>query len=599
MRSRRAVILVISFLLLLVVGAGYFAYTNNLIPFLRTASGTIASSDGSIELRIPDGAQSPGARITFTPDPSAAQALNLTARGFSALGTPVDISVTNGTLAAKRVLVTMKYNPPSLPKGVTPTNLGMAVFDPNFDAWMPIGSAVNPQTHTVSAIAPHFSVFSVIFLDPAKRLAHVGNIAISTVINGTTTISQWFTDLLNQLLVATFKDLFGIAPTLTCSPSSPNLIIEAKSILNRLTACAEPTTGGDNRLSVRNGYGFPLRINVFPSGFTQRVSDIFTNGSSDLLNLLRNVYFHFRRQAVLPGADLGSLTVTSAQQGTSTLSLNLDALSIAEDVGLTTLLLFVPAGKVADAYGEAGVKAALQTIFSVGIGKEGASSAGAWIQRGFDILDCTNTLAHNLPVSANPFSRENVDRLVEVGRSCVSSIMDKFNLDSVLIDILGSLKVVPSIVEASVAEALNKGLPPGFNPNTTAYSIAVTRFNFTSFVGTWHVHGYDLTIRSNYTGTDVWHDGFTASGAWCNGYDNIAFTPLANGSLLGVIQATWYTPSGGQCTQGGWAPGDQFTLTHQGSHLLYEQWQGPNLSQNSGYLCDAYASGQGWNQCGA
>ncbi len=30
-------------------------------------------------------------------------------------------------------------------------NLGMAVFDPNFDAWMPLGSTVDIQNHTVSA----------------------------------------------------------------------------------------------------------------------------------------------------------------------------------------------------------------------------------------------------------------------------------------------------------------------------------------------------------------------------------------------------------------------------------------------------------------
>lgn len=158
MRSRWTITLIISVVLLLAIAAGYFAYANNLIPFLRTSNGTVASSDGSVELHIPDGAQTPGTHITFTPDPSAAQSLNLSARGVSALGIPVNIAVTNGTLAANRVLVTMKYDPLALPKGVTPTNLGMAIFDPNFDAWMPLGSTVNPQTHTVSAIAPHFSI---------------------------------------------------------------------------------------------------------------------------------------------------------------------------------------------------------------------------------------------------------------------------------------------------------------------------------------------------------------------------------------------------------------------------------------------------------
>jgi Protein of unknown function (DUF3298) len=473
MRSRRTITIVMSLVLLLVVGVGYFAYANNLIPFLQTSTGTIASPDGSVELHIPDGVQLPGTHITFTSDPSAAQSLNLTARGISALGSPVNITVTNGRLAANRVLVTMKYNPLALSKGVTPTNLGMAVFDPNFDAWMPLGSLVDVQSHTVSAIAPHFSLFSVVFLDPAKRVVHIGGKVISTVINGTMTIEKWFGDLEDQLIVATVKDLFGIAPSLSCEPSSQDVIARTKSILNRLTACAEPSSGGDTTLRIRNGYGFPVRINTFPAGFTQRISDVFTNGS-DILNLLRNVYYHFGRQAVLPGADLGSVTVTSAQKGISNLSLNLDALSVAEDVGLTALFLFEPAGKVSDTFGEAGLKAALETIFTVGRSTEEASSgAMAWTQRGFDILDCTNSSAHTLPDLS--FSRENIDRLVEIGRSCISSVLEKFNLKSILVDILGSLKVIPSLVEATVAEALKKGLPEGVSPNTTSYSITVTR----------------------------------------------------------------------------------------------------------------------------
>jgi hypothetical protein len=473
MRRRRTITLVISLVLLLVVAAGYFAYTNNLIPFLRTSAGTIASPDGSVELHIPDGAQTPGTHITFTPDPLAAQSLNLTARGVSALGNPVNIAVTNGTLAANRVQVTMKYNPLGLPKGVTPTNLGMAVFDPNFDAWMPLGSTVNPQTHTVSAIAPHFSIFSVIFLDPAKRLVQFDGLVISTVINGAITIAKWFGGLLKDLIVATIKDLFGIAPHLTCSPVSSDLVVDARSILNRLTACAQLASKGDESLRIRNGYGFPLRINTFLPGYTQSWNDIFTNGG-DILNLVRNGYYHFQRQAVLPGADLGSLTVKSTRQGTSQLSLNLDAMSIGEDVVLTALLVFVPVGKVADAYGEKGIVSALQEVVRIGVNK-GGDGPSKWLQQAFDGLDCVNKFAHNITRLIPPFKKENLDSIVDIGRTCVSSVMDKLNLENVLKDILGSLKIVPAVVEAAVAEALNKGLPPGFNPNTTQYSITVTR----------------------------------------------------------------------------------------------------------------------------
>jgi len=461
--------------LLLVVAAGYLAYANNLVPFLRTSPGTIASSDGSVELHIPDGAQTPGTYITFTPDPSAAQSLNLTARGVSALGSPVNIAVMNGTLAANRVLVTMKYNPLALPKGVTPTNLGMAVFDPNFDAWMPLSSTVNPQTHTVSAIAPHFSLFSLIFLDPAKKIVHVAGFVISTNINGTITIVKWFGDLLGKLLVATIKDLFGIAPDLrpTCSPPSQDIIVGTKSALNRLTACAVSASNGDESLRMRNGYGFPLRINTFPPGYTQSWNDISTNGG-DILNLVRNGYYHFLRQAVLPGADLGSLTVKSTRQGTSQLNLNLDATSIAEDVYLSVLLLIVPVDNVAGAYGEKGIVNALQEVVRAGKNK-GEDGPSKWLKQAFDGLDCVNSFAHYIAGLIPPFKKENVGSISNVGTKCVSFIMDTLNRESVLVDILGSLKIVPEVVETAVAVALSTGQFPGFNSNTTQYSITVTR----------------------------------------------------------------------------------------------------------------------------
>ena len=60
MRSQRTRMFVMSLVLLLVVSVGYFAYANNLVPFLQTSTGTIASPDGSVELHIPDGVQLPG-----------------------------------------------------------------------------------------------------------------------------------------------------------------------------------------------------------------------------------------------------------------------------------------------------------------------------------------------------------------------------------------------------------------------------------------------------------------------------------------------------------------------------------------------------------
>ncbi|HVB72446.1 MAG TPA: alpha/beta fold hydrolase [Ktedonobacteraceae bacterium] len=120
---------------------------------------------------------------------------------------------------------------------------------------------------------------------------------------------------------------------------------------------------------------------------------------------------------------------------------------------------------------------------------------------------------------------------------------------------------------------------------------------FDSYIGAWHVHGYDLTIKSDRTGQDIWHDGFSPSGDWCNGNDSITFTVMPDGSLVGTVENSWYTPANDGCSSGDWQPGDRFTLVHQGNHLLYQTWEPPVPDAN--YLCDTYAAGQGWGQCGA
>lgn len=140
-------------------------------------------------------------------------------------------------------------------------------------------------------------------------------------------------------------------------------------------------------------------------------------------------------------------------------------------------------------------------------------------------------------------------------------------------------------------------------PGKDKYGIIISRSNtqaiLATYVGTWYIHGGSMTINADSTGQDVWHDGFTDAGVWCNGYDSIAFTPMLDGSLVGEIKSTWYDPPGDQCLQVPSMIGDKFTLKHSGDHLLYEVWLGPKVSWYTGYLCDAYAGDQGWPQCGA
>jgi hypothetical protein len=135
------------------------------------------------------------------------------------------------------------------------------------------------------------------------------------------------------------------------------------------------------------------------------------------------------------------------------------------------------------------------------------------------------------------------------------------------------------------------------------YQILITRSDpaaaFSTYIGVWHVHGYDLTIKADSTGMDVWHNGFSDAGNWCNGNDTVTFVVMADGSLTGTITNEWFTPQESGCPLTGTTlqTGHTFSLVHKGDHLLYQTWSDP--TQGSNYLCDLYAAGQGWGQCGA
>lgn len=178
-----------------------------------------------------------------------------------------------------------------------------------------------------------------------------------------------------------------------------------------------------------------------------------------------------------------------------------------------------------------------------------------------------------------------------------SEMMDDFGWAGVLL--------APLTVAGSVMEFFRSSLDSigAIIKGDDRYQILVARSNpaavLASYVGTWHVHGYDLTISANGTGKDVWHDGFSDSGDWCNGNDTVTFAVMPDGSLVGTLTNEWFTPQEPGCPADGTSlqVGSTFSLVHQGDHLLYQTWAGTPPSSN--YLCDAYASSQGWTQCGA
>ncbi len=509
-------------LVLLAAFVGYVAYTRGVaVPGLGR---TLRSPDGRVTLDIPWGAESQGAAVVFKTDVGAAVTLS-SARGFSGLAAPVDVMIVRGELRSNQVRITLAYNPATLLNGVTPANLGLATFDAHLDAWVPIlNASVDPNRHTISAIAPHFSLFSAIFLDPAKRLVSVAGKVITTVINGGVTIAKWTAEFFKDLLTALVKDLLGIAPSLACSPVSLDLSATATSLLDRVTACVQAPTA-DETLRIRNGFAFPLRTSPFPTGISLSYDDIFANGR-DLVSLLRSAFFAILRQAILSGADLGSVTVTNAMSSSATLHLSLDKMAVAEDIVIAFVMVYAPEESVL----RTGLQGMVRKLVSVGrIDPAEAGTPESMIQQLFDALDCA-ARSNGGGLDASPFTKKGLEELADIARNCLATMLDRFDLKSALVDLLGVVKVVPETIEASLAETLDSALPPGFHIDATSFTVTVNRADVRTiakpFVDTWEGHSRSLIVRDDGTGTLVYRS-----------YDTCPI-PLPDAFSMCVIQET-------------------------------------------------------------
>lgn len=447
--AKRTVLLTVSALVVIAVGAwfGIRALTGERSATAAADPATQApaftSTDGSSSIDVPAGAMTPGTSVDFIPAPAETPGLNATLRGATAAGIPVDLQVTNGSLAPGRSTVTLTYNPALIPAGLTADQVGLAVFDRQLDSWVPILSAkADPIRHTVSGVAPHFSLFSAVVLNPAKALVNVAGKAIHTVIDSTVTFAKWAAQLLTELTRTLVKDLFGIAPDLACKPAATDVTVTTKSLLNRLTACAQTGTDRDTTVQLRNGYAFPLRLDTLPAGLTLRLGDVWNNGD-DLVNLVRNAYWALQNRAVLGGAALGTVTATTELKKTATTTMDIDSDAVGFDMALAFLMVIAPE----QATLKPAIKSAAEAAIKGTVTKGEAGKPSAWVGQAFSLIDCVVKQAHTTPPT-ELFTATGVRATADVVHACLSDLLKQLNLHGALVELLGTVKVIPETAES-------------------------------------------------------------------------------------------------------------------------------------------------------
>lgn len=446
--ARRTVILTVSAVAVIAVAAwlGIRALPGaGPVPAAAAPAGqgpAFRSPDQATSIDVPDGAMAPGTAVDFVPAPAETPGLDATLRGATAAGTPVDLRVTNGSLAPGRSTVTLTYDPALVPAGLTADQVGLAVFDRELDSWIPILDAkADPARHTVSGVAPHFSLFSTIVLNPLKAVVNVAGKAIRTVIDRGVTYAKWAVRLLAELTRTLVKDLFGVAPDLACKPAATGVTVTAKSLLDRLTGCAQAGQDRDTTVRLRNGYAFPLRLDKVPAGMALRLSDVWNNGE-DLVNLIRNAYWALQGRAVLGGAALGTVTATPELKKTATVAMDIDADAVGFDMALAFLMVVAPE----QAALKPAVKSAAEAAVKGAVTRGEAGKPSAWVGKAFSLIDCVVKQGHTAP-PAELFTSAGVRATANVVHACLGDLLKQLDLQGALAELLGTVKVLPETVE--------------------------------------------------------------------------------------------------------------------------------------------------------
>jgi hypothetical protein len=142
----------------------------------------------------------------------------------------------------------------------------------------------------------------------------------------------------------------------------------------------------------------------------------------------------------------------------------------------------------------------------------------------------------------------------------------------------------------------------------------VSSNDFSSFVGTWRVHGLTLKIQADRTGLMDWNAGPCEDllehpdTPHCEGYANLRFDPIQGSVLTArvtgeVYYKTWDT---GQIYPGPAASrnepiktGLEIQLRRVAPHVLHQTWVGQSGDQGNPYLCAAAASDEWHTRCNA
>jgi hypothetical protein len=303
---------------------------------ISTAGGHVSGLAGSVVITAPKGSVHRAVKLSFAkirPEALPASAFRLDPHAHPLLA--VHVRVTGGTVAGYGATIAMKL--PNGLAGRAARAVYLAIYEPRLAAFVHLPTKLNLRDHTVTALAPHFSLISEM-IDTIKTVG-VGAVKIANLATlGPLDYIPAVRDYVDMLQEHAFDALFAIPPKLKCSPASKDQAVEQDASGGLLLKiCAEDIKDkpGYVRLKIRNGYAFPLLL-LPGSGIGVGFDDLPANAS--LLDFVRHIFWMQFNNEEAVGANIAQLTVSPSASLPLQFHGYLDWGAVAMDVAVTIAL---------------------------------------------------------------------------------------------------------------------------------------------------------------------------------------------------------------------------------------------------------------------
>ena len=445
------------------------------------ASATITGMRGDVRLVVPGGAEAPNTKVVFRSAPSVvSQAPVAGVEHAIPVMAPIDVHVGAGELARDRVRVTLKL-PAGRPAGVY-QDAFLAVYEPQLGAFVPLlDSQADPKTRTVTAIAPHFSVYDA-FVNSAKKvtgkLINWGDLLTVPWLRLIPSVNKAVQGIQQEAV----DSLFGFSSAVTCSPPSSKIKVKVHDATHGqlLEACAQDYSDISGRVyvTVGNHYGFPI-LYAPPSGFTVGLRDFdFENGTP--LDLVRHLLWMEFNDVEAPGAGNARFTLQPGTRLPATIDGNMDWGAVTVDMAYYFASVVVPqlaemspelkatleeivSGILeADSNGKVGVEAFKESAEHL-VEKAGSTAESVdQVLTVLDIGECAYDAYKASPELTKGGVFSDISRksstVLKVAFGCVRNLAYKLGSDEVAFvdSIAQDLKAFPELAESKIAENLSE-----------------------------------------------------------------------------------------------------------------------------------------------